>query len=219
MNVHSLLINFQGGIISAGVKKINNKYNKILEAAVKVFADQGFFQATISQIAKKAGVADGTIYLYFKNKDDILVQIFEVKTKQVFARFKKEVDKADDALGKLRNLIRIHLEEFQNNRDMAIVYQVETHQKSRKAEEQIKEMSKMYMDIVADIIEHGQKEGIIHKDLSLGLVKRLIIGAVDEVINTWVHSDGKYDLVSMADPLVELFMGGIGSGKTPVRPK
>ena len=160
-------------------------------------------------------MADGTIYLYFKNKDDILVQIFEVKTKQVFARFRKEVDRADDALNKLNNLIRIHLEEFQNNKDMAIVYLVETHQKTRKAEDQIKEMSNMYMDIVADIVEQGQKEGVIRNDLYLGLVKKIIVGAVDEVINTWVHSGGKYDLVSMADPILDLFMKGIGKEKTP----
>jgi len=78
-------------------------------------------------------------------------------------------------------------------------------------EDQIKEMSKMYLDIVSEIIEQGQEEGIIRKDLYIGLVKRFILGAVDEVINTWLHSDGKYDLVSMADPLVELFLWGIGS--------
>lgn len=159
-------------------------------------------------------MADGTIYLYFKNKDDILVQFFSYKTKQVFERFHKEVDRADSAIDKLKNLIRHHLEEFQRNRDMAIVYQVETHQNSRLAEAQIKEMSKMYFDIISEIVEEGQAQGTIRKDLYMGLVKRFIIGAVDEVINTWIHSDGKYDLVSMADPLVELFIKGIGSGNS-----
>jgi TetR/AcrR family transcriptional regulator, fatty acid metabolism regulator protein len=94
---------------------------------------------------------------------------------------------------------------------MAVVYQAETHQSFRLVEDQIKEMSKMYLDIVSEIIEKGQEEGSIRKDLYIGLVKRFILGAVDEVINTWLHSDGKYDLVSMADPLVELFLWGIGS--------
>jgi TetR/AcrR family fatty acid metabolism transcriptional regulator len=180
---------------------------------MKVFARQGFFQSTVSQIAKEAAVADGTIYLYFKNKDDILVQFFSYKTKLVFERFREKVDQADNALDKLRNLIRLHLAEFQNNRDMAIVYQVETHQNSRLAEDQIREMAKMYYEIIAEIVEQGQIEGTIRKDLYMGLVKRLIIGAVDEVINTWLHAGGKYDLVSMADPLVELFINGIGSLK------
>ncbi len=189
----------------------NHKYHQILEAAVKVFARQGFHQSTVAQIAKEAGVADGTIYLYFKNKDDILVQFFSFRAKQVFESFREEVDRAQTSAGKLRNLVRRHLAEFQRDRDGAVVYQVETHQNSRMAEAQIREMSQMYRHLIAEIIEQGQQEGTIRKDLYVGLVKRFIIGAVDEVINTWLHSDGEYDLVSMADPLVELFIKGIGS--------
>ena len=128
----------------------------------------------------------------------------------MFERFREEVDRADTALDKLRNLVRIHLEEFQRDRNMAIVYQTETHQISRLAEDQIREMSKLYLDIISEIVESGQEEGAIRRDLYLGLVKRLIIGSVDEVINTWLHAGGQYDLVSMAEPLVELFIRGIG---------
>jgi TetR/AcrR family fatty acid metabolism transcriptional regulator len=156
-------------------------------------------------------VADGTIYLYFKNKDDILVQFFSYRTKQVFDRFRAEVKTADNSLDKLRNLIRRHLTEFQQDRDMAILYQVGTHQIDRLAEDQIREMSVMYQDLVSEIIEVGQQEGNIRRDLYVGLVKRFILGAVDEVINTWLHSEKEYDLVSMADPLVELFIRGIGN--------
>jgi TetR/AcrR family fatty acid metabolism transcriptional regulator len=189
----------------------NHKYHQILEAAVKVFARQGFHQSTVAQIAKEAGVADGTIYLYFKNKDDILVQFFSFRAKQVFESFREEVDRAQTSLDKLRNVVRRHLAEFQRDRDGAVVYQVETHQNSRLAEAQIREMSQMYRDLISEIVEQGQQEGMIRKDLYVGLVKRFIIGSVDEVINTWLHSDEEYDLVSMADPLVELFIKGIGS--------
>ncbi|MBW2180912.1 MAG: TetR/AcrR family transcriptional regulator [Deltaproteobacteria bacterium] len=188
----------------------NDKYQRILEAAINIFAKQGFYQSTISQVATEAGVADGTIYLYFKSKDDILIQFFSDKTKQVFERFREEVDKANSAVDKLGNLIRIHLEEFQRDRNMAMVYQVETHQNYRIAENQIKEMSKMYLDIVSEIVEQGQAEGSVRRDLYVGLVKRFIIGSVDEVINTWLHSGGEYDLVSMAEPLVDLFIRGVG---------
>jgi TetR/AcrR family transcriptional regulator, fatty acid metabolism regulator protein len=188
----------------------NNKYHLILEAAIKVFARQGFYQSTVAQIAREAGVADGTIYLYFKNKDDILVQFFNYRTKQVFDQFRAAVNQADNSLDKLRNLIRRHLMEFQADRNMAVVYQVETHQNSRLAEAQIREMAQMYLDLVSEIVEAGQQEGSIRKDLYVNLVKRFILGAVDEVINTWLHSDKNYDLVSMADPLVELFIRGIG---------
>lgn len=191
-------------------KDRTSKYHRILEAAVKVFARQGFRQCTVAQIAKEAGVADGTIYLYFKNKDDILVHFFSFKAKQVFDRFREEVARGADSLEKLRNLIRVHLGEFQRDPDMAVVYQIETHQSRRLAEEQIREMGKMYRDIISDIVEEGQQEGLIRRDLYLSLVKRFILGAVEETIGTWLHSGRSYDLVSMADPLVDLFIKGIG---------
>lgn len=193
--------------------KSNDKYQRIIDAAVKVFAGQGYFQSTVSMIAKEAGVADGTIYLYFKNKEDILVQIFDYKAKQVFERFRTEVEKAGNAIDKLKSLVRIHLEEFQRDRNMAVVYQSETHQQTRSVEPQIREMSKLYTDIVSEIVEQGQDEGSMRRDLYLSLVKRFILGSVDEVINTWLHSEGQYDLVSMADSLVALFIRGIGTEK------
>ena len=186
------------------------KYQRILDAAISVFAEQGFFQSTIAQIAKEAGVADGTIYLYFKNKDDILVQFYQYKTRQIFERFREAVDKPASAEEKLRCLIRVHLQEFQKDRNMAIVYQAETHQNRTLGNELIKEMSKMYRDLISEVVELGQEEGTIRRDLYMGLVKRFINGAVDEVINSWIHSGGKYDLVTMADPLVDLFIRGIG---------
>jgi TetR/AcrR family fatty acid metabolism transcriptional regulator len=193
------------------MKKNTEKYHRILEAACKVFAEMGFHQATISLIAKEAGVADGTIYLYFKNKDDILVQFYQYKTKQVFDRFREAVDQADTAVGKLYNLIHTHLAEFQKDPNMAMVYQAEVYQQRRLAKDSIREMSKMYRDIITEVIEQGQEEGSMRRSLYIGLVKRLVNGAVDEVINSWIHQGRSYDLVSMAEPLVALFLQGIGS--------
>jgi TetR/AcrR family fatty acid metabolism transcriptional regulator len=192
------------------MKRNTEKYYLILEAAVQVFAEQGFFQSTVAQVAKKAGVADGTIYLYFKNKDDILIQFYEYKTRQVFKKFRAAVDVADTAESKLRNLVRTHLEEFQKDINMAIVYQAETHQHRRLAQDVIKEMSKWYRDILTEVVELGQAEGTMRRNLYVGLVMRMINGSVNEVINAWIHAQGSYDLVSMADPLVDLFINGIG---------
>ncbi|QTA81381.1 Transcriptional regulator, TetR family [Desulfonema limicola] len=210
MNEYSFIKSKRRFVISTKAKT-GEKYHRILEAAVSVFAKQGFYQTTISQIAREAGVADGTIYLYFKNKDDILVQFFTYKAKQVFAGFRKEVDKAGNAIDKLRNLVHRHLEEFQKDRNMAVVYQSLTHQHLDIVEDNIREMSKMYLDIVADIVERGQEEGAMRRDLYLGLVKRFILGSVESAINTWLYSKRKYDLVSMTDPLIDLFVRGIGN--------
>jgi TetR/AcrR family fatty acid metabolism transcriptional regulator len=211
MSIHSFIIfNATRRRADSTMKRNTDKYRQILDAAIMVFARQGFHQSTVAQVAKAAGVADGTIYLYFKSKDDILFQFYEYKARQVFERFRQAVDEATHAVDKLRNLVRTHLSEFQNDIHMAIVYQAETHQHRRAAQEAIKEMSKMYRDIVTEIVELGQQEGNLRCNLTIGLVMRLINGAVNEVINAWIHAGGEYDLVSMADPLVELFLGGIG---------
>ncbi|GAB6886651.1 fatty acid metabolism transcriptional regulator FadR [Desulfothermus okinawensis JCM 13304] len=193
--------------------KRNEKYEKILEAAIKTFSKYGYYRATISQIAKEAGVADGTIYLYFKNKDDILRSFFNYRTNEVFAKFKDEVKKGKNALDKLRRLIHAHLSAFENSREMAIVYQVESKKRSHLSKDKIKEMSNMYMELVKEIIELGQKEGTIRKDLSIPLVRQLMVGAIDEVITSWVYTSKKYSLSSMADPLMDLIVKGIGNDK------
>jgi len=185
-----------------------DKYNKILNSAGAIFAEYGFHKATISQIATQAGVADGTLYLYFKNKDDILYQFISFKTNVVFKEMNAAVKKGRNAEEKLRYLIRCHLTEFQNDRNMAIIFQSEVRY-LREIESQIKDISKMYLDLLSDIIERGQIEGSMRQDLFIGLVKRFILGAVEGVISTWVSADGRYDLVSMADPLVDLYLTGI----------
>ncbi len=189
-------------------KDKSEKYNKILNSAGSVFAEHGFYKATISQIAAQAGVADGTLYLYFKNKDDILLQFISFKTDMVFKKMNAAVEKGSSAEEKLRFLIQCHLEEFQNDKNMAIIFQSEVRY-LRDIQSQIKDISKMYLDLLSEIIEQGQIEGTMRQDLFVGLVKRFILGAVEGVISTWVSADGRYDLVSMADPLVDLYLKGV----------
>lgn len=196
--------------------KKSEKYEQILEAAIRVFARQGYYNSTISQVAREAGVGDGTIYLYFKNKDDILDNFFSYKTTQIFSQFKDEVDRYDNALDKLERLVASHLHEFEQNRDLAVVYEVETRMRRHLSDEKIKEMSRMYFDLVAQIVEQGQNEGTIRQNIPIHLVKQYLIGAVDEVITTWLYSSREYQLASMAEPLVDLFINGIGTAHASV---
>jgi len=189
-------------------KERSDKYYSMLNAAGIVFARLGFYKATISQIAAEAGVADGTIYLYFKNKDDILYQFMNYKSGRFFEIMRQAVDGTDPADLKLRKLIRCHLKEFQNDRDMAVIFQSEVRYR-RDVAPHIKDISKIYFDLLTEIIEQGQNDGILRQNLFMGLVKRFVLGAVEGVINTWVAAEGKYDLASMADPLVDLYLGGI----------
>jgi TetR/AcrR family fatty acid metabolism transcriptional regulator len=191
--------------------KKSEKYEQILEAAIRVFARQGYYNSTISQVAREAGVGDGTIYLYFKNKDDILDNFFSYKTTQIFSQFKDEVDRCENALDKLERLVACHLKEFEKNRDLAVVYEVETRMQRHLSDEKIKEMSRMYFDLVAEIVDQGQTEGTIRQNIPIHLVKQYLIGAVDEVITTWLYSSRDYRLIAMAEPLVDLIINGIGT--------
>lgn len=190
--------------------KTNGKHESILEAAIRVFANQGYFQSTISQIAREAGVADGTIYLYYKNKEDILATFVRQQSARFFDAFAKLEDRQKNALEKMQLLVRLHFEVSQTDRHKALVYQVEMRRSPRLMKQEIKEALKMYHDLVGSIVEEGQQQGSIRHDLQLGLVKRMIFASVDEVITTWVVSGGKYDLVKLAEPLVDMFFRGIG---------
>ena len=192
-------------------KNKSEKYHKILKSAGAVFAEFGFHKATISQVAARAGVADGTLYLYFKNKDDILYQYLSFKTDAVFEKMNAAVEGGTTAEDKLRALIHSHLDAFQSDKNMAVIFRSEIRY-LREIESQIKDISKMYLDLLSEIIEQGQIEGSMRQDLFVGLVKRFILGAVEGVINTWVTADGRYDLVSMADPLVDLYLSGVRGG-------
>ncbi len=189
-------------------KNKSEKYYNILNSAGAVFAKYGFHKATISQIASQASVADGTLYLYFKNKEDILYQFANFKTNAVFKKMHSAVEKGKNAEEKLRNLIRCHLTEFQNDKNMAMIFQSEVRY-LRDMESKVKDISKMYLDLLSDIIEQGQIDKSMRQDLFVGLVKRFIVGAVEGVISTWLSADGRYDLVSMADPLVDLYLTGV----------
>jgi len=189
------------------------KYERILDAAVKVFAKKGFYQSRVSDIAREAGVADGTIYLYFKNKDDILISIFEEKMRNAISIFQQELSQEETALSKLKRFVRVHLNLFSQNPELATVLQVELRQSSRFMKEYKKVELKRFLDLIRDIVKQGQEEGVFRKDLPVSLVKRFVFGALDEVISTWVSSGGKFDLLSYADPLADLFVRGLGTAK------
>lgn len=189
--------------------KTPDKHQRILNAAIKVFASKGFFQTKVSEIAKEAGVADGTVYVYFKNKDDLLISIFEVKMREVIAQFRRETQAKDDAQARLECLVRMHLAEFQANPDLAAVFQLELRQSNRFMREYGKSELKEYLDLIGEIVEQGQQEGIFRREIPPRVVKRFIFGTLDEIVSTWVLTGMKYDLESVAEPVFDLFLRGI----------
>jgi len=191
-------------------RKDTEKYHRIIEAATKVFAKNGFYQSKIAQIAKEAGVADGTIYIYFENKDDILISLFEEQMKVVLDNMALQVGKIDDPAERLEKFASTHLGLIEMNKDMAEIIQVELRQSGKFMKEYKNERFMEYLDIIGDIIIEGQKRGLFKKDVIPGVAKRAFFGALDEVSRFWVLSSRKqYDIRTVAKQISSFFLNGI----------
>ncbi len=189
-----------------------DKRNRILKAAVKVFSQRGFYNARVAEIARNAGVADGTIYLYFKNKDEILISIFEEEMERFIARARREVEAEEDAAAKLRRFAYTHLDFVRKNPKLAQVFQLELRQSNKFIKEYTGSKLREYLDLIGEIVEQGQREGVIRRDLHPGLVKRALFGALDEVATHWVLlKNGKYDLQKSAEQIAEIFISGVSN--------
>ena len=189
-------------------KRTDDKRDRIMNAAIASFAQHGYHQATIADVAREAGVAAGTIYLYFENKDDLLVSIFEEKVQRFIQAFHQRLSQEENAEVKLRKLVHLHLFEMQNHPDLAAVFQLELRQSRHFMSAYPKTDLKVYFDLIGDIIEEGQQQGLFRKDLYLSAVKKAFFGALDETVTSWLLAGKNYDLSQMADPVADLFVRG-----------
>jgi TetR/AcrR family fatty acid metabolism transcriptional regulator len=189
-------------------RRSDDKRERILEAAVKVFARKGYFGARVAEIAKKAGVADGTIYLYFRNKEDILVSLFDEVMAEHIARARQELRSLPDAEGKLHAIARHHLRLFSNNQDLAVVFQVELRQSTKFMERFTATWLQDYFALLGDVIAEGQRQGALRSDLPKKLATKAFFGVLDQMVTSWILGGKDYDVGDLAEPVVELFLRG-----------
>lgn len=195
------------------MKKNKPKYNQIIEAAVQVIAENGYHASQVSKIAKKAGVADGTIYLYFKNKEDILISVFEEKMGQFINHISDEIRKKDNANDKLYVLIQMHFQQLSEDPHLAVVTQLELRQSNPALRIQINKVLKPYLTVIDSIIQEGIEEKIFRNKLNIPLVRQMIFGTLDETVTNWVMKERKYNLVQQALEVHTLLTEGITSEK------
>jgi TetR/AcrR family fatty acid metabolism transcriptional regulator len=162
-----------------------DKHRKIIRAATKVFAKKGFFNARISDIAKEAKVADGTIYLYFNNKFDILLSVFEQEIGKLIDQVTLLLEKENNPNQRLTIFIANHLEEMKKNKYLAEVIHIELRQTSKLMREYRKNKFNEYLNIIATIIENGQQEGFFRQDVKPEIAKQIVFGSLDEISRIW----------------------------------
>ena len=184
------------------------KYKKIIDAAVIVIAENGYHAAQVSKIAKQAGVADGTIYLYFKNKEDILISLFKEKMGMHVEKIQQQLEGKKRASEKLYTLIENHFSQLDADPHYAIVTQLELRQTNRDLRLKINHVLKQYLNIIDDIVQTGMETGEFRQDLDLRIARQMIFGVIDEIATTWVMNDQKYKLKNLAPNVQTLLMNG-----------
>lgn len=190
-------------------RKNKDKYYRIIDAATKIFAQKGFFKTKVSDIAKEAGVADGTIYLYFDNKDNILISLFEEQMKLVLGNMKEQLSEENNAIDKIKKFAKVHLKLIELNQPMAEIIQVELRQSSKFMKEYKNDQFMEYLNLIGEIIEEGQREGLFRQDILPGIAKRAFFGAIDEMSRFWVLSrHKKYDIDTASNQISEFFLSG-----------
>jgi len=194
---------------AAGRAIVTDKREAILRSAVKVFAQKGFFNSKVSDVASEAGIADGTVYLYFKSKDEILHSIFDQAMAVFIDEGNRELAVLDKPADRLRKIAELHLERLGADRDLAIVFQVELRGSIKFMQEFSAAGFADYLDVIRQTVEDGQKLGVFRNDVKPVIAAKILYGALDEMVTNWILSKKKYELAPMADEVLKTFFGGM----------
>ena len=218
MNVHSV-----AALVAVAARRLTavkpagaaDKRDLILRAATRVFAQNGFFQSQVADVARVAGVAAGTVYLYFKGKDDLLVSIFEKSMEEVIAEGRAAVADVADPAERLRRIAHLHLGRLGRDKHLAVVFQVELRQSVKFMERFSATFLQDYLKLIRESIADGQASGTFRQDISATTATKMFFGALDEMATNWMLSRRKYDPTTEADAVVDLFINGVTTQMTP----
>ncbi|MBE3589447.1 MAG: TetR/AcrR family transcriptional regulator [Firmicutes bacterium] len=189
-----------------------DRYRDILDAAERVIARQGYAGAQVSRIAREAGVAGGTVYLYFANKKDLLVSLFRER----FGRFIEALDaamaEAASAPEALRRLVGLHLGMLGERPELAAVTQIEMRQADPEIRRGIDDALRPYFERIDAVLRRGIEEGAFDGGMDMRVAKRMIFGTLDQCVTAWVMSGYRYDLAALVEPVCRLLLQGLGGG-------
>lgn len=190
-----------------------DKYEKILDAAIEAFAEVGYHSCQVSKIARIAGVADGTIYLYFKNKEDILIRLFTERMGDFIRLIRSKMESCQDTKSRLRAIVQTHLTHMENNRALATVTQVELRQPNSSLYSALALPLRDYFRLVEEVIEEGIKQQEVIPSLNVRVARQMIFGTIDRATTDWVFARSERSLSKDTEGMLELFAGALGLPK------
>ena len=197
--------------LSSARPVVTDKREAILRAATRVFARNGYFNSKVADIACEAGVADGTVYLYFKSKEEILHSIFDRSVDEAITEGRKQLAEITDAREKLRRIALLHLERLGADRDLAVVFQVELRGSTKFMEEFSAAGFAEYLELIRSTFAEGQQAGMFRPELNAKVVAKILFGALDEMATNWILSKRRYKLAPMADQVLDIFLNGVSA--------
>lgn len=181
-------------------KDKQEKRRKILDAAVEVFAERGYFGARVADLAKAAGIADGTVYLYFKSKDELLITLFEERTEEVLTHLRSQLDRLTGPVERLRAFIHYHLRLAVDRPKLMQVLTIEVRQSARFLKEYKPDGFRHYLNVLSSILVDGQQAGVFRDDTDPRVFRRALFGAVDELAREWLLAKGDRPLLDPSLP-------------------
>jgi len=191
-----------------------DKPQQIIEAAVKVFARKGYFNSRVSDIAREAGIAAGTIYLYFDTKQEILITLFREKMAGFVSALRRAIAEERDTVAKLRRLVRLHFEILENNPDLAEVVQLELRQGQKLFRGPASQEIATYFALIGSVLDEGVAAGRFRSDLPVKVATKMLFGAMDQLATSWVLGKRGYRLADTADAVADIFVQGIAAPRT-----
>ena len=196
--------------MDAAEARKRDKRRQILGAAITVFSEKGFHKSRVSDVARAGGVADGTIYLYFKSKDAILIAIFEEAMAEMIAGVKAAMADLADPFDRLRSFALYHMNNVEQERATAKVLQVELRLSNTFMKEYKPTALQEYLNIIGDTIVAGQEQGLVRSDVNPIIARRAFFGALDEIAMQWILTPrARYGLKESAEQIAELFVRGL----------
>jgi TetR/AcrR family transcriptional regulator, fatty acid metabolism regulator protein len=181
----------------------------ILESAVRVFAEHGFFAARIRDIAAGAGVAEGTIYLYFEGKDDLLLTAFREKVNEFCASVQDVLDSDASFQDRLARFIAVQFESIEADPPLATVLLLESRQSSKFYGGAVRDVLRLYASAIDALVASGQQRGDVSPDADVPLVRGMLIGALEEIELEWLLGDQSRPLTPLANRVAAAFYRGI----------
>lgn len=186
------------------------KRTRILDAAESVFAQRGFYNARVAEIAREAGVADGTIYLYFKSKDDLLISLFESRMESVTGELEAAIPAGGSSSTKLRAFIGAYMQLIRDKPLIAEVLTVELRQSSKFMKQYSNRRFGEFLKLLAGLIGEGQRCGELEAEVPPPIAARAIFGMIDELALAWLLGGrDKFDIVRAADWVGAITLRGL----------